>query len=68
VFDKRGCGLSDRVQETRLPTLEQRMDEVRAVSSAVRDLVAGSGIRFEDRGRRPPKAVPGDWQLFRAAA
>jgi class 3 adenylate cyclase len=38
------------------------------VSSTVRDLVAGSGIRFEDRGRRSLKGVPGDWQLFRAAA
>jgi class 3 adenylate cyclase len=38
------------------------------VSSTVRDLVAGSGIRFEDRGRRSLKGVPGDWHLFRAAA
>lgn len=33
VFDKRGTGLSDRVPE--LPTLEQRMDDVRAVMDAV---------------------------------
>src|SRR5438445_6774412 len=32
-FDKRGTGLSDRVAE--LPTLEQRMDDVRAVMDAV---------------------------------
>jgi class 3 adenylate cyclase len=32
-FDKRGTGLSDRVQE--LPTLEQRMDDIRAVMDAV---------------------------------
>ena len=32
VFDKRGTGLSDRV--TALPTLEQRMDDVRAVMAA----------------------------------
>ena len=38
------------------------------VSSTVKDLVAGSGIRFEDRGRRPLRGVPGDWHLFRAAA
>jgi pimeloyl-ACP methyl ester carboxylesterase len=31
-FDKRGTGLSDRVQ---IPTLEQRMDDVRAVMDAV---------------------------------
>ena len=35
VFDKRGTGLSDRVPEDRLPTLEQRMDDVRAVMEAV---------------------------------
>lgn len=35
VFDKRGTGLSDRVQESDLPTLEQRMDDVRAVLDAV---------------------------------
>lgn len=34
LFDKRGTGLSDRV--TALPTLEQRMDDVRAVMEAVR--------------------------------
>jgi pimeloyl-ACP methyl ester carboxylesterase len=32
-FDKRGTGLSDRVAE--MPTLEQRMDDVRAVRDAV---------------------------------
>jgi pimeloyl-ACP methyl ester carboxylesterase len=35
LFDKRGTGLSDRVPEDRLPTLEQRMDDVRAVMEAV---------------------------------
>lgn len=34
-FDKRGTGLSDRVPNDRLPTLEQRMDDVRAVLDAV---------------------------------
>ena len=34
VFDKRGTGLSDRVPESELPTLEQRMDDVRAVMDA----------------------------------
>ena len=32
LFDKRGTGLSDRVAE--MPTLEQRMDDVRAVMDA----------------------------------
>jgi len=35
IFDKRGTGLSDRVPLDRLPTLEQRMDDVRAVLDAV---------------------------------
>ncbi len=35
LFDKRGTGLSDRVPLHQLPTLEQRMDDVRAVMEAV---------------------------------
>jgi pimeloyl-ACP methyl ester carboxylesterase/DNA-binding winged helix-turn-helix (wHTH) protein/class 3 adenylate cyclase len=35
LFDKRGTGLSDRVPVNELPTLEQRMDDVRAVMDAV---------------------------------
>jgi class 3 adenylate cyclase/alpha-beta hydrolase superfamily lysophospholipase len=34
VFDKRGVGLSDRVSEDRLPSLEVRMDDARAVMDA----------------------------------
>ena len=34
------------------------------VSRTVKDLVAGSGILFEDRGPRELKGIPGDWQLF----
>jgi pimeloyl-ACP methyl ester carboxylesterase len=34
-FDKRGTGLSDRVSEAAVPTLEERMDDVRAVMDAV---------------------------------
>jgi class 3 adenylate cyclase len=33
------------------------------VSRTVRDLVAGSGISFEDRGEHTPKGT-GDWQLY----
>ena len=35
LFDKRGTGLSDRVPVKLLPTLEERMDDVRAVMDAV---------------------------------
>ena len=34
-LDKRGTGLSDRVPDADLPTLEQRMDDLRAVMDAV---------------------------------
>jgi pimeloyl-ACP methyl ester carboxylesterase len=34
LFDKRGTGLSDRVANDRLPTLEERMDDLRAVQDA----------------------------------
>jgi pimeloyl-ACP methyl ester carboxylesterase len=34
------------------------------VSSTVKDLVAGSGIEFEDRGTHALKGVPGEWRLF----
>jgi class 3 adenylate cyclase len=34
------------------------------VSSTVKDLVAGAGLVFEDRGRRTLKGVPGSWRLF----
>jgi class 3 adenylate cyclase len=35
-------------------------------SSTVKDLVAGSGLRFADRGTRVLKGVPGEWQLYAA--
>jgi class 3 adenylate cyclase len=34
------------------------------VSQTVRDLVAGSGLSFDDRGLAELKGVPGDWRLF----
>lgn len=34
LFDKRGTGLSDRVPTDRMPALEERMDDVRAVLEA----------------------------------
>jgi class 3 adenylate cyclase len=36
------------------------------VSHTVKDLVAGSGIRFESRGKHLLKGVPGEWPLFAA--
>ena len=34
------------------------------VSATVKDLVAGSGIEFEDRGVRELKGVPGEWRVY----
>lgn len=34
------------------------------VSSTVRDLVAGGGLEFEDRGEHDLKGVPEPWRLF----
>jgi len=34
------------------------------VSSTVKDLVAGSGLRFQDRGVHALKGVPGEWRLY----
>ena len=34
------------------------------VSSTVKDLVAGSGLEFEDRSMHALKGIPGGWRLF----
>jgi class 3 adenylate cyclase len=36
------------------------------VSNTVKDLVAGSGLRFSDRGIQSLKGIPGEWRLFAA--
>jgi hypothetical protein len=33
-------------------------------SSTTKDLVAGSGLNFKDRGEHILKGVPGEWRLF----
>lgn len=38
------------------------------VSRTVRDLVAGSGLTFEDRGDHGLKGVPGTWGVYAAVA
>ena len=38
------------------------------VSSTVRDLVAGSGLEFDDRGSAELKGVPGEWRLYAVSA
>jgi class 3 adenylate cyclase len=38
------------------------------VSSTVKDLVAGSGLQFGERGVAELKGVPGEWRLFSVEA
>ena len=38
------------------------------VSSTVKDLVAGSGLEFEDRGERDLKGLPDRWHLYRVVS
>ncbi len=42
---------------------EAQPDEV-VVSGTVRDLVAGSGLKFDDRGCVQLKGLPGEWRLY----
>ena len=44
--------------------IERRAGEV-LVSRTVKDLVAGSGLTFEDRGEHELKGVPDRWHLYR---
>jgi class 3 adenylate cyclase len=34
------------------------------VSSTVKDLVAGSELRFADRGNQSLKGIPGEWRIY----
>ncbi len=38
------------------------------VSGTVKDLVAGSGLEFDDRGVAALKGIPGEWRLFAVAS
>ena len=38
------------------------------VSSTVKDLVAGSGLEFEDRGERDLRGLPDPWHLYRVVS
>jgi class 3 adenylate cyclase len=38
------------------------------VSSTVKDLVAGSGLAFEDAGEHELRGVPDRWRLYRAVS
>jgi class 3 adenylate cyclase len=61
--DVRGIGVHIASRVAALGTA----DDV-VVSRTVKDLVAGSGIRFEDFGTHVLKGIPEEWQVFRVAA
>jgi hypothetical protein len=63
VFDKRGIGLSDRVSADRMPTMEERMDDVRAVLDVVgaeRAAVFCQGSARRSASSSPPR-IPNAW-------
>jgi class 3 adenylate cyclase len=71
-FDKHGTGLSDRHVGIAVRIASRVVGlagtgEV-LVSSTVRDLVAGSGLRFQDRGSHLLKGLPEPLRLVAAEA
>jgi len=70
---ERGCpipanALNAPVEESTIPVIGARV-AARAgggevlVSQTVKDLVAGAGIEFDERGEHELKGVPGEWRL-----
>ncbi|MBA2341949.1 MAG: adenylate/guanylate cyclase domain-containing protein, partial [Thermoleophilaceae bacterium] len=45
----------------------QAEDDEVLVSRTVRDLTAGSGLEFTDRGIHKLKGIPEDWQIYALA-
>jgi class 3 adenylate cyclase len=66
--ERRGDDLAGISVVTAARVMAHADDDEVWVSSTVRDLVAGSGLRFEDRGEHDLKGVPGAWQLWEVAA
>ena len=63
-FERLGDKLSGIAVSTAARTCSAADPGEILVSSTVKDLVAGSGIHFEDRGTHALKGVPGEWRLF----
>jgi class 3 adenylate cyclase len=60
----RGEGVSGIAVHTGARVMAQAGAGEVLVSSTVKDLVAGSGLQFEDRGMHAFKGVPGEWRLY----
>jgi class 3 adenylate cyclase len=59
---RRGPGIAVHIG-ARVASLAQRGEVL--VTSTVKDLVAGSGLAFEDGGEHELKGVPDRWHLYR---
>jgi class 3 adenylate cyclase len=57
----------DRGHDRRPDRRHDRASEVR-ISQTVKDLVAGSGLAFEDAGEHELKGVPDRWRLYRVVS
>ena len=67
VIDNRGALGPRRAMWIAARVLEKAQSGEVLVSRTLTDLVAGSGLRFEDRGEHELKGVAEKWQLFAAA-
>ena len=56
-----GCGAHRSARSQRLPVRAKSL-----ISQTVKDLTAGSGLEFADRGVHELKGVPGEWRLYAA--
>ena len=65
--DEQNAAIEDYVRTVGARVAAEASANEVLVSSTVRDLVAGSGLDFVDRGARPLKGVPGEWQLYAVA-
>ena len=63
IWDKRGTGLSERLPPDRLPTLEERMDDMRVVldaagsERAVAFGISEGGVAERAVRRQPPRSA-----------
>ena len=65
VIDGKVAGIAVHIGARVASHAEQ--DEI-LVSSTVKDLVAGSGIQFAEKGRAELKGIPGEWNLYAVTA
>jgi pimeloyl-ACP methyl ester carboxylesterase len=59
-----GAGVAGIAVQTGARVAERAEAGEVLVSGTVRDLVAGSGLQFENRGDHELKGVPGEWRLY----